>query len=81
MSKYAAINTLDYRLAMMGFSHPDSTQLKVYRNSSGDMLINRNGCFGNGWYWYRHDIGYQEYRSSKRSLVQLMEAHYGKNKN
>jgi hypothetical protein len=80
MNKFTAINTLDYRLSMLGYYHPDSTKRFEYRNASGDSLIRKNDpSFGIGWYWYRKLINVQEYHWSKRSAVKEMEAYYDKN--
>jgi len=83
MSKYAPINTLDYRLAMMGFTHPDSTQLKKYVHKSGDTLERRNGQYSIGWYWTVNSAGCsldrERYSFKKHSIVKQMENHYGKN--
>ena len=74
MSKYAAIYTPDYRLRLMGFSHPDSTKTKEYVNGKGDVVIRcqRSYLYGIGWYWYVNGE-VREYSFSKRLLIDMME--------
>ena len=78
-SKYGAINTSDYRLAMMGFTHPDSTQLKKYVHQRGDLLERRDGVYGVGWYWTMNSSAHycslpRGWSFKKRSIVAMMEA-------
>ena len=74
MSKYAAISTLDYRLSMMGFSHPDSTKTKEYTNKQGDVVVRCCSLYGVGWYLFACGDNYiKAYSFSKRLLVQQME--------
>lgn len=72
MSKYASINTLDHKLAMMGFSHPDSTQKKVYVHANGDK-VQLEMAFGTPrWFWYAdNEVKFDSF--SKRSVVLTME--------
>lgn len=75
MSKFAAINTLDYRLSMMGFYHPDSTKTREYISSDGRGVVvrcKRDDMYGMGWYWYV-DGTQKGYSFSKRLLIQQME--------
>jgi len=67
MSKYAPIHTLDYRLAMLGFSHPSSIEKKTYHNSDGDSL--KKVPFG----WVLTKKGIETYSCSKRLIVEIME--------
>ena len=72
MSKYASINTLDHRLAMMGFHHPDSTKRKEYVHANGDRLSLEMSFGTPRWYLYAAvDIRFDSF--GKRSVVFQME--------
>ncbi len=73
-NKNNAINTLDHRLLVMGFSHPDSTKKNTYVHRCGDKLEHRVGEFGRGWYWYRWNLEYTFWHYMKKSAVKAMEA-------
>ena len=75
MNKYGVINTLDFRLAMMGFSHPDSTKKNEYYNANGDKLVYSFECqYGAvSWCWFVRGALYSA-SFSKRSIVSTMES-------
>ena len=71
MSKYASINTLDHRLAMMGFHHPDSTKRKEYVHANGDRLSLEMSFGTPRWYWYAETK--VSSACFKKNIVAMME--------